>query len=50
MFYPIFMSNDISYNLKGIGSFKKDLPIHNSFEKGLKESILQLSTPESLGL
>ena len=35
---------------KRVGSFKKELPIHNSLEKRLKESILQLSTPESLGL
>ena len=35
---------------KRIDSLKKELPIHNSLEKRLKESILQLSTPESLGL
>ena len=35
---------------KRVGSFKKELPIHNSLEKRLNESILQLSTPESLGL
>ena len=35
---------------KRIDSIKKELPIHNSLEKRLKESILQLSTPEMLGL
>ena len=35
---------------KRIESQKKELATHNSFEKGLKESILQLSTPESLTL
>ena len=33
---------------KRIESQKKELATHNSFEKELKESILQLSTPESL--
>ena len=35
---------------KRIESQKKELATHNSFEKELKESILQLSTPESLPL
>ena len=33
---------------KRIESQKKELATHNSFEKELKELILQLSTPESL--
>ena len=33
-----------------IGSLKKELPIHNSLKKELKESILQLPTPEWLAL
>ena len=37
-------------NLKRINSLKKELPTHNSHEKRLKESILQLSTPESVPL
>ena len=35
---------------KRINSLKKELTIHNSFEKELIESILQLSTPDSLPL
>ena len=35
---------------KRIDSLKKELTIHNSFEKELIESILQLSTPDSLPL
>ena len=35
---------------KRIDSPKKELKIHDSLEKRLVESILQLSTPESLAL
>ena len=35
---------------KRIDSLKKELTIHNYFEKELIESILQLSTPDSLPL
>ena len=43
--YKIFMMMK-----ERIGSPKKELPTHNSFDKELKESVLQLTTPESLAL
>ena len=38
------------WSKKRIGSPKKELTIHNSLSKRLIESVLQLSTPESLPL